>query len=159
MSHVSPDNLALFAAGELPEHAAVEVAEHLDVCATCCHRVEELDPMFAALAELPEPVPPVDLVETVLVQAARPERLPVFELLLGGLLLAAAASLMVLFGEPIRVLTQAALMLGAFNTLAGKIPLGGPVAVVVTMSCVFTMTALSMATARLQAGATPRRIP
>src|SRR5262249_34236269 len=60
----SPETLAAFALGELPEPELSAVAEHLDACTECEERAGRLDGMADALVselrQLPDPGPDAD---------------------------------------------------------------------------------------------------
>mgnify|MGYP003580557382 CR=1 FL=1 len=49
MNHPHPDELLLFASGELAEMRLVEVASHLGTCATCQNALAELEGSLVAL--------------------------------------------------------------------------------------------------------------
>src|SRR6188768_4324948 len=102
--HVEDIVLRSFVAGDVDEGTAIEVALHLDECPACTSRVDALDPLLASLSALPDPVPPLDLVQAVLAQveaAEAPARASRLEILVGALLLTGAAGLAALFGDPV----------------------------------------------------------
>ena len=49
MNHPHPDELLLFASGELLEPRMTELASHLSACATCEHELAQLDQSLIAL--------------------------------------------------------------------------------------------------------------
>lgn len=66
MSHVDQSTLTAFVQGDLGEHLAVHVAEHLDACAQCAARADRLDPLTELFATAIEPELPEDLVTSIL---------------------------------------------------------------------------------------------
>lgn len=85
MNHPHPDELLLFASGELAELRLVEVAAHLPTCATCQATLAQLE---RALVALDRDTPP-----------SRRGR-PVVWTGVAGVALAAAAALAVVFTRP-----------------------------------------------------------
>ena len=49
MNHPHPDELLLFASGELLEPRMAELASHVSACATCRHELAQLDQSLVAL--------------------------------------------------------------------------------------------------------------
>ena len=139
--------------GSVDDWVAADIGVHLDACAQCTSRLDALDPMVALLAQVPEPETP-DLLAAVLAEVQRapvavPERMPAAQLVTGGLMLATAALLMVVFGDPVSAITRISFAIGALGTIAGKLSIAGPVAVVIASGSALTMTALSVATSRI----------
>lgn len=111
--HVPDELLADFVAGDVDDQIAVHVAEHLDACPVCATRAAAMEPLGQALAAIDDPKVPVGLVDRIVVAAnadvlvqartasptAQARRL---EVGIGVGLLAAAAGVAVLGGEPIR---------------------------------------------------------
>ena len=91
--HVPEDLLRSFVEGEVDDQVAVQIAEHVDACPSCCTRAAGLEPLGAAFAAAVEPRPPPDLSARILARLDGPERLPVAEIGVGLALLAAAAVL------------------------------------------------------------------
>jgi predicted anti-sigma-YlaC factor YlaD len=99
MSHVDDEILAAFVAGELGEHLAVHVAEHLDACLQCAARADAADPLAAAFAASLDPAVPEDLISAILTELDEPERLPMSEVLVGVGMLVLAGALKLLPGD------------------------------------------------------------
>ncbi len=146
-THLDEPTLQRFIACASSEEEAVSVALHLDDCPACTARLEALDPLFEALAALPEPKPPPDLVAAVLRAAAAPERAPTAELFVGGGLLLAAAVVVVGFGKPLAALTQVGVALQALGLLLAKAPAAGPLVLFITLLSALTLAALAVFTA------------
>jgi anti-sigma factor RsiW len=72
MTHHPEDRLRAFAMGELGDHLAALVAEHLDECPRCANLVLRHDPLARAFASVDDLTPPADLVDRVLAAAVRP---------------------------------------------------------------------------------------
>ncbi len=106
MKHVDPSLLAAFVEGTLGEHTAVEIARHVDACPRCAAQAAALDPLTPLLAQLPDPVPPEGLEQTILTTAASPPRSARQELIAGTVLLGAAAGLAVWYGIPQRLVVE-----------------------------------------------------
>ena len=99
--HVPDDLLQAFVDGDVGEQVAVHVASHLDSCPACATRAAGLEPLAAAFAATEDPVAPEGLSESVLAVLARPERVPLLELGVGGLLLGCAALLALGLQSPV----------------------------------------------------------
>jgi predicted anti-sigma-YlaC factor YlaD len=108
MSACVPDELLQsFVDGDVGEQLAVHIAKHLDDCASCSTRATHMDALSPLFASCDDPAPADDLVMAILAAAEEPEtqRLPIVEGAVGAALLAAAAALFVLGGEPVAVLS------------------------------------------------------
>lgn len=124
--HPSDDDLRRFAAGEVGEHLAVHLAEHLDACPTCVARVEAADPILrSALSGAgPLPVPP-DLVPGLLARIVptppEPAREVHWHLVMAGVGLIGLAGLAALLGDPTAELALLQGILGAMAVLLRRI--------------------------------------
>ena len=88
MNHPHPDALLLFASGELTEPRMTDVASHVQTCAPCRDMLTQLDQSLVALGEAWAPAPPG--------RSRSIARSAVW----GGVALAAAAALAVVFTRP-----------------------------------------------------------
>jgi predicted anti-sigma-YlaC factor YlaD len=156
--HVPDDLLKAFVAGDVDEPKAVEIAEHLDCCDSCCALAADLDPLAAAFAAVQDPEPPPGLVEEVLAAYHRPQRTPVLEIVLGGGLLAAAASLMVVFGDPVQAAVRVGVLVDALGTAGSQIALAGSNSLFALSLIALVLAGLSMAAARPPRLAIERRL-
>ena len=104
--HVPTDLLVAFVDGELGEQLAVHIAEHIDECPQCANEAAMMEPLAAAFAAVEDPEVPADLVAEVLVAADAPNRGPVTEVVVASTLLAAAAGLFVVVGDPVGTLIE-----------------------------------------------------
>lgn len=111
--HVPDDLLAAFVDGDIGEHLAVHIAEHLDACPACLNRVTGLEPLSHAFAAAVDPEVPADLVAAVLAEADRPERVPVTELAVGAGLLVGAGLVAALAGNPIGLAVESGVVVAA----------------------------------------------
>jgi anti-sigma factor RsiW len=121
--HVPEDLLAAFIAGEVGEHVAIHIAEHLDECPSCGTRAAGMEPLAAAFAAVDDPIPPEDLAQAVLNALERPDAMPVLEIAMGASLLAAAA-LVALLSNPLDLAIDFGLVLHATNSFAQAISSG-----------------------------------
>jgi len=140
MSHHVPENLlSAFVDGDVGEQLAIHIAEHLDECPSCSTRAAGVEPLAAAFAAVPDPVPPEDLVDAVLAAYASQEqpRIPVQEVLVGGGMLAAAAAIVALAGDPLGMAIEAGRSLHIFSSLASALAIGAQ-----SFSVVLTLTTL-----------------
>ncbi|MBW1876780.1 MAG: hypothetical protein JRJ84_00310 [Deltaproteobacteria bacterium] len=151
--HLPDDLLRAFVDGDIDDQKAVEIAEHLDCCASCCALAAELDPLTAVFAAVRQPEPPPGLVEEVLAAYHQPQRVPVLEVALGGGLLAAAASLLLVFGDPVRVAVRLGVLADALGTAGSQISLAGTNSLFALSLIVLVLAGLSMAAAQ------PPRLP
>jgi hypothetical protein len=69
VTHHPEDRLRAFAAGELGDHLAALVAEHIDTCPRCANVVHLHDPLARAFACVDDLAPPADLAERILAAA------------------------------------------------------------------------------------------
>jgi anti-sigma factor RsiW len=111
MTHVPDDLLDSFVEGDMGEHLAVHIAEHLDECAACATRAAAMEPMASAFASMDDPEPPATLAASALAAASVAERPPTAELTVGFALLACAGALVILAGNPVGVTVQLSVML------------------------------------------------
>lgn len=102
--HLSDAVVQAFASAELDDALAVEAALHLDACPRCSSRVVAADPMHFAFSDMADPSIPPDLVAKAVAEARRPRPLAFAEVAVGLSLLASAALLGVLAGEPLELL-------------------------------------------------------
>jgi anti-sigma factor RsiW len=123
--HVPDDLMQAFVAGEIDEHVAVHIAEHIDACAACATRAATLEPLAAAFASVSDPRAPADLVPAVLSDIERPESRPAIELVVGSLLLAAAGALAAFSGEPVRALLELGQVADALSRVGQHAAPGG----------------------------------
>jgi hypothetical protein len=86
MNHPHPDELLLFASGELADSRANDVASHVEKCAPCQDVLAQFDQALGALGGVWRPA-----------RSSRPLIRPV---VWGGVALAAAAALAVVFTRP-----------------------------------------------------------
>lgn len=135
--HVPDDLLQAFVDGEVGEQVATHVASHLDACPSCATRAAGLEPLAAAFAAVEDPVPPEALRGAVMARLRRPERVPVIEVAVGALLLAAAALLSLGLQSPVSAIADLGTsleMLDVFtrgvSSAVGSNPLGLVAAVV-----------------------------
>ncbi len=88
-------------------------ALHLDECPVCSNRQAALEPLALAFASCMDPEVPEDLVPAILRELRRPPSLldeaPVLEMVGAAGLLAAAAAILVAYGEPLALATDLAL--------------------------------------------------
>ena len=137
MSHHVPENLlAAFVDGDVGEQLAIHIAEHLDECPACATRAAGLEPLAAAFAAVTDPLPPDDLADAVLAAYDRHEqpRMPVQEVLVGGGMVAAAAAIVALAGDPLGMAIEAGRSLHIFSSLASALAIGAqPFSVALTL--------------------------
>jgi anti-sigma factor RsiW len=101
--HPPDELLRRFLQGELEEGPAVAVALHLDDCPACQARRDGLDPLADALAALPPPEPPAELIAEVVERALAREptrRVGALVPALGSGMAVAAALVFALGGGP-----------------------------------------------------------
>lgn len=91
--HVPEDLLDAFVEGQVNEHLATHIAEHLDRCPRCLNRVTALEPMSPVFAAASDPEIPSGLVQSILEEANAPSPRPTVEIALGGTLLILASLL------------------------------------------------------------------
>lgn len=135
--HVPEPLLQRFALGDLDEAAAVEVALHLDSCASCSTRAAALEPLALVFACSDDPPIPDGIAAEVLAAAARPSAntasaRPGPEPVLAGVLLTGAALALLATGSPasllVRIATGARALLTAASALLAHSPSPGPTA-------------------------------
>jgi anti-sigma factor RsiW len=121
--HVPEDLLTAFVDGDVSDHVAAHVAEHLDGCPACATRAASMEPLGPAFATVRDPEAPPHLAASVLDRVARedaaafgvredPDRLPTAAWLGLGLV-ATASGLLVVTEGPVRLSAEAATMLYA----------------------------------------------
>lgn len=119
MSDHPPDALLdAFALGEVGDHVAVALAEHVDACARCRARVLAADPLTQAFASVDDPPVPDDLVTRVLAaaRAAPPVTAPrAATWWHGAALLALAACLVLPAARPAALVAAARELGGALH--------------------------------------------
>jgi hypothetical protein len=122
--------LKAFVAGSMPEARAIAVAEHVDSCAVCQQALFALDDLHQELMGCAEePIPPPDLVESILsgagVHAQRASRRgPGPAPAVAIALLGAAGLLFAVLGEPAQVVTDGVTMGVGLGVVASL--MGGP---------------------------------
>ena len=125
MSHHVPDDLLVaFVEGDVGEQLAVHIAEHLDACPQCLNQAAQIEPLNQLFAALDDPEPPADLMDAILAEAMRPDRLPRTELAVGLTLLAAAGLFAAELGNPVRLATDFGLVLSALGDGARILAVG-----------------------------------
>lgn len=155
MTHVPDDLLQAFVDCEVDEQLAVHVAEHLDDCPACATRAAVLEPLGAAFAAADDPFVPDDLVQSVLAELRSPApvvvaaRSPLLEIGVGSGLIVMAASLVLLFGQPIQAAIRVGLALDALGTVASKVPLAGMVPMLLLAFTFFVLATTSVAAAQI----------
>ncbi len=123
--HVPEDLLQSFVEGEVGEELAVHIAEHLDRCPACATRAATLEPLAAALASVPDPVPPPDLAQSILAQVARPVHAAArAEVAVAALLLATAVLVAVGLGDPLSLVIRLGVIADVVASLGTKISAG-----------------------------------
>lgn len=124
--HPSPEVLADFVDGSLPDAAAVAVAEHLDSCSACQQLVfaeDKLHQMLVGAAD--EPLPPPELVNEIIASVSTsPRRSPGPAPAVAVALLGAAAFLFAFLGEPTAVFADTVTVGLGVGAVASM--LGGP---------------------------------
>lgn len=116
--HVPEDLLQAFVDADVGEQLAVHIAEHIDACPACATRAAGMEPLAAAFAAVCDPVPPANLVSSILVRLDEPERLPLPEIAVGISLLLSAAALILAMDGPWALVVEAGIALGTLSTLA-----------------------------------------
>ena len=122
--HLTESLLERFVAGNLESRVSEEVALHIDDCATCSNRAIALDPLSSAFAAIDDPPIPDALQDRLrfalsYAPPARPEWIAA-----GGVaLLAAAALLLAVLGDPSGLMSEAGTTL--FASTAGVTALSG----------------------------------
>lgn len=104
--HVPHDLLDAFVEGDVSEHVAVHIAEHLDRCPGCATLAASLEPLHPAFASMDDPPIPEDMVRAVLDAVNADEPAPFVELAVGGTLLACAGLLAFATQHPITALAD-----------------------------------------------------
>ena len=162
--HPSEDLLQQFTRGELGEHLAVHVAEHLDTCPACASRAAMLEPLHAVFAAVPDPEVPPGLVDAILRQvdseSLAEESLAVdvtetvtrTEVGVGLALLTLASLVLVVAEGPIQHIEAVRQVLSALHTVAHH-GLSNPIAVQG-----FTLVALLSAMGFVITSEVPRRM-
>jgi len=111
--HVPSQLLAAFIEGDISEHLAAHIAEHLDACPRCLNQATALEPLAMAFASIDDPEPPSDLVHAVLAEVAEQERAPAVEMVVGAGLIVAAGLFAALAGNPGGLIWQTNAVLSA----------------------------------------------
>jgi len=122
--HVPHDLLIAFVEGDVGEHVAVHIAEHIDTCPACATRAASLEPLGPAFASMDDPPVPADLVDAVLAEFHTEERPPVTELMVGGALLGAAGILAMVTQHPVTLLADLGSVLGATEAVVRGVAAG-----------------------------------
>ena len=162
--HVPQDLLTSFLEGDVSEQVAIHIAEHIDECPRCLNRATAMEPLALAFASLDDPEPPDDLVESILILAAEPDRLPSAEMMVGAGLLGFAGLLVGVTGNPVGLVVELGIVLSAVAGIGRALAEGlvhtGALASIVTLLAMLG----SLATARFADLNTPtltghRRLP
>jgi anti-sigma factor RsiW len=146
--HVPEDLLRSFVEGNVDEKTAIEVAEHIDRCPACSCRADAIEPLAAAFAAVADPVPPPELVQRVLDEVEKPEAVPTFEIGVGLALLAAAAVVFVLTGNPVAFAVKAGVLVDTLSTIGTKFALVGNASLFALSLSTVAATAISLVAAR-----------
>lgn len=155
-AHPSEDMLAAFVEGDLGEHVAIQIAEHIDACPLCAARVVALEPLAGAFARMPDPEVPEDLVASILAAAEAPDELeapsstPEIAAGLGFLL--AAAGLAATSGEVLSWLSRAAVLAEATHSAARALQVALP------SSLAVLFVGMAVAAVAVAMAATPFRV-
>jgi len=155
--HPSDEIIERFARGELLGRVVLDVALHVDDCVACAARATAADPMSPAFASIDDPVLPRGLIDTILEVDRRSHR-PAPEPAIAAGLLAMAALVLVLAGNPTGFLARGAAGMKAILTasdtllahLQGLVP-GGQAAAISTLASALLagmLLVFSVATAR-----------
>lgn len=155
--HPTDEILDRFARGELVGSVVVDVALHLDDCPACAAHAIDADPLAFAFASADDPRVPEGLVRSILEVDRRPRQAPPEPAIAAGLL-AGAALVMVVAGNPAGFLVRGAAALRAMLTatdtllahMQGFVP-GGQAAEVSTLASALLagmLLVFSVATAR-----------
>ncbi len=147
-NHVPDDLLMAFVDGDVSEHVAVHLAEHLDACPSCATRAATLEPLHIALAHVPDPVAP-DLTAAVLAVVAEPEPAPRVEVTVGLGLLAAAGILAFYMGDPVGAAVQITIVGQALAQAAAEINAAVVSSTLAVLAITSTAALSGMATLRL----------
>lgn len=156
--HLTDDVVRAFLDGLLDEDAAITAALHLDACATCTARIDQLDPFAATFAAMPQVTAPPDLAAAVLREAREPEPQTRVDLLVGFGLLSVAAVLVLFLGEPVNAVVRAGLLFDALGTAASKLAVAAHASQLAMVVTVATLAALSAAATRISVAVAPRRL-
>jgi anti-sigma factor RsiW len=139
--HVPDELLASFVDGDMDESVAVHVAEHLDACPACATRAATMEPLAAAFAAVPDPIAPKGLADAALARLEQPERTPSVEVMVGSVLLAAAAFLTILGGHPARSAVEIGRLADGFSRAAVHLS-GGAISMIGVTLVLFVLGAL-----------------
>jgi anti-sigma factor RsiW len=122
--HLTDSLLDRFVAGSLESPVAQEVALHIDACASCSNRAIGLDPLGTTFATIDDPPIPEALAARLRAAVdATPTMRPEWIAGFGVALLAAAALLLVVLGEPATLVSSAGTAL--FASATGATALSG----------------------------------
>jgi predicted anti-sigma-YlaC factor YlaD len=146
--HVPKDLLLAFVEGDIEEQVAIHIASHLDDCPKCSAMAVRMDPLASAFASVSDPVPPSDLADHIIMALEQPEASSYIEFVIGGSLLAAAALLSVLVGDPVASAVDVGVFVNALGT-AGQHLANGLLSssVALSFSCLLALLG-SLATVR-----------
>ena len=146
--HVPDDLLMSFVEGDISEELAIHIGLHLDGCPQCSARAVNMDPLATAFASIDDPIPPPDLAEHVILALNAPPRSSHVEFWLGGTLLAAAALLSVMVGDPIGSFIDIGVFVSAVGTASQHLTQGLlSSSVALSFSCLLALLG-SLATVR-----------
>ena len=119
--HVPEDLLSSFVEGDVSEQLAIHIAEHLDVCPACNAHATMLEPLASAFAAVEDPLPPEDLAAAALLEASQPARVVRTELWVGPALLAAAAAIVLVAGDPLALAVKVGVLAEAVSAVGGAL--------------------------------------
>jgi len=122
--HVPADLLAAFVEGDVGEHVAAHIAEHIDGCPRCATQAAAMEPLAKAFASMDDPPVPDDLVDAVLAELHQTEPAPVVELAVGGGLLGSAGVLAIVTQHPVTLLADVGAVLGATEAIIRSMAAG-----------------------------------
>ena len=122
--HLTEALLQRFVEGTLKTPVAEEVALHIDACASCSNKAISMDPLGSIFATIEDPVVPEGFAERLAATVeATPTPRPEWIAGFGVALLAAAALLLFVLGEPTALVSSAGTAL--FASTSGATALSG----------------------------------
>jgi len=133
--HVPSDLLAAFVDGDVGEHVAVHIAQHIDDCPGCATKAASLEPLAPAFASMDDPPVPDDLADQIVRRLQAREGAPTLELLIGGGLMTAAALLAAATQHPLTALADPGALASASQAFLRSVAAGlGPFAYLATLA-------------------------
>lgn len=151
--HLKTDVLRRFERGDMSDDEAAHVALHLDSCERCSASAAAFDPLASVFAQMPNPRVPPDLISAVLTDVRSPSLIERADLVVGVALLIAAATLLVVAGDPVAMgarfsVLGKTLWMGAGHALGGSAWVGGGVLLFSTIAACLAAVVLRLS--RLQ---------